>query len=107
MPRPKTGGRTKGTPNKHKKGFRERLRAYCDQLGVDPHKFMADMIADTSEITYGMNVDGTPITGPAVKPELKFNAAKELAQYIEPKLKAIEHSGDIDHYHHIIEVTLE
>jgi hypothetical protein len=78
------------------------LRAYCDQLGVDPHKFMADMIADVSEVAIGVDETGRPIVRPAVSKELKLNAAKELAQYIEPKLKAVEHSGDITH-----DVTIE
>ena len=27
----------------------------------------------------------------------RFNAHKEVAQYVTPKLKAVEHTGDIDH----------
>ena len=97
MPRgKKTGGRTKGTPNKHKSSFRVALREYCDSIQVDPHQYMADIIADDSTIVYGLDRDGNPIEGPAAKPELKFNAAKELAQYLEPKLKAIEHSGNAE-----------
>ena len=34
----------------------------------------------------------TPVTM-----DMKFNANKEVAQYVTPKLKAIEHTGDIDH----------
>jgi hypothetical protein len=79
-------GRRKGTPNKHKTSFREGLRAYCALLGVDPHRYMAEMIAD-----------------PEADKVLKLNAAKELAQYIEPKLKAMEHSGEIDHMVRVIE----
>jgi hypothetical protein len=86
---PRRGGRQKGTPNKHKTSFREGLREYCDKLGVDPHRFMAEIIADK-------HADRL----------LKLNAAKELAQYIEPKLKAIEHTGDIEH-HVEIDVILE
>ncbi|SRR6266568_3730280 len=84
------GGSRKGRPNKHKTTFREQLRAYCESLGVDPHRFMADLMADDSDVVYGVDVEGNPIMGPAVKKELKFNAAKELAQYLEPKLKAME-----------------
>jgi hypothetical protein len=94
----KTGGRRKGTPNKRKTSFRTALQAYCEQLGVDPHRFMADMLANNETVTYGMDLEGTPIVGPAVKMELKLNAAKELAQYLEPKLKAmeVEHSMNPD-----------
>jgi hypothetical protein len=69
--------------------FRDRLREYCAQLKVQPHEFMAQLIADES----------API-------ELRLQAAKELAQYLEPKLKAVDHSGDVSHAVSIIEVTL-
>jgi hypothetical protein len=29
--------------------------------------------------------------------DMRLNAAKELAQYIAPKLKAVEHSGGMEH----------
>ncbi len=93
----KTGGRRKGTGNKRKGSFREELRAYCATLGVDPHHFMADLIADTATVHIGVTADGTPIVAPAVGMTLKLQAARELAQYLEPKLKAVEHSGDIAH----------
>ena len=76
----KTGGRQKGTPNKHPIGFRAQLKAYCDAKGIDPHFFLADIIADKS----------TDLT-------LRFQAAKELARYIEPQLKAVEHSSKLEH----------
>jgi hypothetical protein len=94
----KTGGRQKGTPNKHKRSFREALRTYCEEIGVDPHHYMANIIADESTIVYGVDANGEPIVGPAAKPDLKLQAAKELAQYLEPKLKAMdmEISGNAD-----------
>jgi hypothetical protein len=100
------GGSRKGIPNKHKNSFREQLRDYCTSIGVDPHHYMANIIADESTIVYGVDANGEPIVGPAAKPDLKLQAAKELAQYLEPKLKAIEHSGEVDHAVRIIEVTL-
>jgi hypothetical protein len=84
------GGSRKGRPNTHKSTFRTQLRDYCASLGVDPHRFMADMIADTSTVVVGLDAEGTPITAPACKPELKLAAARELAQYLEPKLKAVD-----------------
>jgi hypothetical protein len=92
----KTGGRRKGTPNKGKRGFREALRAYCAQLGVDPHRFMAEMMVNDELVPIGVSLTGEPILAPAVSATLKLHAARELAQYLEPKLKAIEHSGDVD-----------
>lgn len=100
------GGSRKGVPNKHKASFREEIRAYCASIGVDPHRFMADMIADETEVVVAVADDGRAVTAPAVCKKLKFEAAKELAQYLEPKLKAIEHSGEMTHDMHI-EVTLE
>ena len=88
MPRgQKTGGGSrKGRPNKHKTAFREQLRAYCAALGVDPHHFMAELVNDD-----------------AAELGLRFAAAKELAQYLEPKLKAVEHTGEIEHTVKVIE----
>lgn len=79
---PKTpgSGRQKGTPNKHASSFRAALRDYCEQIGADPHYFLADVVAD-EQADFGLRV----------------SAAKELAQYIEPKLKAVEHSGEMQH----------
>ena len=87
------GGSRRGSPNKHPTSFRTALREYCETLRVDPHRFMADLLANTDEVVIGVDNQGNPITAPAVKIELKFNVAKELAQYLEPKLKAVEHSG--------------
>lgn len=102
----KTGGRQKGTPNKHKRTFREQLRDYCESIGVDPHRFMADMIADAELVAIGVDDAGVAVLAPAVSKKMKLEAAKELAQYLEPKLKAVEHSGEIAQDIHI-EVTLE
>lgn len=33
--------------------------------------------------------------------QTRFNAHKEVAQYVTPKLKAVEHTGDIDHDIHV------
>lgn len=83
-------GRPAGSPNTHTSSFRVALRQYCEQLGVDPHHTMVEMLAD-----------------PAIDATLKLNAAKELAQYMEPKLKSVEHSGAVDHHVEVIQVTLE
>lgn len=86
----KTGGGVRtGSGNKRKEAFQEQLRTYCAEKHVDPHWYMVDLIADAS-------LDD---------PGLKFQAAKELAQYLEPKLRAIEVSGDPDQpLHHSVVV---
>lgn len=69
---------------------------------------MIDLIADDSTQTI-VTMSGDTRELPTVSRELKFQAAKEVAQYLEPKLRATEISGDPDrplivqHY----EVTLE
>jgi hypothetical protein len=74
----------------HKQAFRVRLREYCASIGVDPHYYMADMIADTEEVVLGVSDTGLVIMGPKIKPSEKLKAATELAQYIEPKLKSVD-----------------
>lgn len=85
------GGSRKGRKNKRTLDFREHIRDYCDQRGVDPHEYMADLLADTSEVVAGVNKKtGEVYMQPAVSKELKLSAAKELAQYMQPRLKAMD-----------------
>ena len=72
----KTGGRRKGIPNKRTGSLVERL---LDEMTCDPVGIMAEM---------AMN--------PKTPAKLRFLCAKELAQYIAPKRKAIEVTGDPD-----------
>ena len=69
----KTGGRVKGTPNKTTLAVAERLEA----IGCDPIEGMARIAMDIN----------TPI-------DVRAKLYSELAQYIAPKRKAIEHSGE-------------
>jgi len=74
-------GRKAGSKDRKKTAFHEALRAYCALKQVDPHFFMVDMIGD-----------------PRIDVSLRFQAAKEVAQYLEAKHKAIdlEVSGNAD-----------
>lgn len=69
----KSGGRKAGTPNKDKKELIERIKEkfpdYC------PVEAMCKVGEDILE-----------------KPELRMTAHKEVAQYIYPKLKSIDHN---------------
>jgi hypothetical protein len=67
-------GRKKGKPNKTTQDVAERLA----QLKCDPIEGMA-LIAQDPENT----------------PELRGKMFAELAQYVAPKRKAIEHSGEM------------
>lgn len=106
---PRTGGRAKGTPNKATASVQQTL----DRLGVDPFEGMA-MIAKgeipcgachgvgqtkvkaadgtfynrTCESCYGTNLE-------KVSPETRAKMYAELAQYVAPKRKAIELSGQV------------
>ena len=70
--RPKTGGRKKGTPNK-RTAERQLLLATINASGKDPISFFSDLLHNE-----------------AVPLELRFQAAKELAPYVHPKLQSIE-----------------
>ena len=69
----KTGGRVAGTPNKRTQDVIERLAA----LNCDPVEGMARIAMD------GAN-----------SPELRGRMFAELAQYVAPKRKAVEHTGE-------------
>jgi len=73
-------GRPKGSPNKRTLEVTARLAA----LGCDPIEGMAKIAAD--EMALGINGDRT----------LAGRMYAELAQYVAPKRKAVEHSGSID-----------
>ena len=73
------GGRPKGSKNKEKRAFRDRIKEYCAAKGIDPFEFMVDTIGK-----------------PRVPYALRLKAAAELAQYLEPKLRAVEVTGNPD-----------
>lgn len=68
----KHGGRAKGTPNKL-----NAARLACEAAGFDPFAALVEIATSSGD------------------EQLRFQASKELAQYIEPKLKAVEHSGSV------------
>lgn len=79
MPRPTKGeripgsGRKPGTPNSKTQTLIDK----CEAKGIDLFDAFLEIIQDKR-----------------ADPHLRFNALKEAAQYIYPKRKAIEHSGD-------------
>jgi hypothetical protein len=75
------GGSRRGRGNRAKIAFREELQAYCDSIGLNPFHQMAQLVVD-----------------PTVEDQhLRFLALKELCQYLQPKLRAVELSGNPDH----------
>src|SRR5918911_2245956 len=71
-PGERRGGRRRGSPNRRTAEVAERLAA----LGCDPIEGMASIAMD-----------------PSNTPELRARMFAELAQYVAPKRKAVEHSG--------------
>lgn len=72
-------GRPKGSKNKDKADFKSWLEVQCAKHGKDPFEFMA----------YSMN-------NRRIDYVTRVQCAKELAQYMQPKLRAVEVSGNPD-----------
>lgn len=121
------GGRQKGTPNKKTQDVQERLKA----MGCDPIVGMARIAMGDSPCrecqTKGKQKYSIGIAGPYVDidggilrtcglchgtgkepipAKLAGEMLKELAQYVAPRLKAIEHSGELKTAP-IVSVTIE
>ncbi len=92
----KTGGRQPGAANRTKRAFRERLQAYATRYKVDPHDWMVRCLADATTQVIGITDAGTPLEAPTVSVALKLQCARELAQYLQPKLRSIELTGAAD-----------
>lgn len=71
-----------GRQVKKKQEFRALVTAYCRKKGVDPFEFFADVIATDVSVNEDMDE--------YVKLEHRLTAAKELAQYMQPKLRHME-----------------
>jgi hypothetical protein len=94
----KYGGRGKGTPNKNTLP----LQQLADKLGCSPFEILCRFaIGDAKGLGYATDIvhsttsKGEIIEKPLIGPELRIKAASEAAQYLYPKRKAIEHSGEI------------
>lgn len=94
----KFGGRGKGTPNKNTLP----LQQLADKLGCSPFEILcrfaigdAKGLGYTTDIVHSTTSKGEIIEKPLIGPELRVKAASEAAQYLYPKRKAIEHSGEI------------
>jgi hypothetical protein len=68
----KTGGRTKGTPNRDKQVIRDRLSSLYPEY--DPILAMVEMANDES-----------------LEPSMRLDCHKTIANYIHPKMRSIEH----------------
>jgi len=84
-PGERRGGREAGTPNKSTADLKERLAA----LGCDPIEGMARIAMNRR----------VPVA-------VRARCFAELAQYVYPKRKAIEHTGDADNLLRIELITV-
>lgn len=75
-PKEPGSGRKKGTPNRDNVAIRERIAK--KYRGYDPILAMATIANDAK----------MPV-------EIRLSAHKEIAQYLEPKRKAVEISGEV------------
>ena len=64
----------------------------CTVCGGTGHILVKPITADSGSTICDLCVSGKAI----VSMDMKFNANKEVAQYVTPKLKAVEHTGNID-----------
>lgn len=75
----KTGGRKKGTPNKDKAELLELIR---QRVGDQDYHPVVEMAALACDENLGL--------------ELRANMHKEVARYVAPTLKSVEHKGGDD-----------
>lgn len=91
----KTGGRRKGSLNKSNAIPRD----IALELGVDPFKILLYFAkGDWASLGYSSSTrevvsKGVIIEQEVITPEIRVNAAKEAAQYIHPKRKAVDEMG--------------
>lgn len=91
----KTGGRVKGTLNRDTLTVREK----AETLGIDPYEILLlfakgdwKALGYTEEFIEVQSKDCTNYQY-VIDPAVRARCAAEAVQYIEPKRKAIEHSG--------------
>lgn len=75
----KTGGRTKGVPNKATADREKRVT----EGGITPLDYMLEIMRDVEN-----------------PKDVRLDAAKSAAPYVHPKLAAIEHTGDMHVWMH-------
>jgi phage-related minor tail protein len=93
---PKTGGRTKGTPNKATAEFRQTVQALLDENRDNVGRWLS-LVAEG---------DGTDSGKP--DPAKALDLLAKLAEYAAPKLNRTEHTGDGGGpLQHSVKVTFE
>lgn len=88
----KTGGRAKGTPNKDKAELLQQIRDRIGDQDFHPVLAMAEMVVATETVIE----KGKKVTRPQYPLSTRETMLREVAQYVAPKLKSVEHSADGD-----------
>lgn len=90
----KTGGRTKGTPNKE----RHNALALVDELGVDPIRVMLliakgdwKALGYEAPVSIKIGKNGESYSEEVISLTHRLTACADVAPYLYPKLKSIEH----------------
>ena len=94
----KYGGRKAGTPNKDKADLLQAIRDAVGDQDYHPVIQLALVATDASMVKVTETKQGKLVEFEVAKysDELRITAAKEVAQYVAPKLKAVEHTGDAE-----------
>jgi len=91
-------GRKKGTINKKSQALADRAA----ELGIDPFEILLFYAAGDyeklgcSEFVVKTSPDGSTWEEEAIPHQLRQKSAKDVAEYIHPKLKSVEISGGLD-----------
>lgn len=96
---PKTGGRKKGVPNVDKADLLQAIRDTIGDQTYHPVIQMALVATDDDVVERYVKVkngEHIKVEEPKYSDELRLSAAREVAQYVSPKLKSIEHTADAD-----------
>lgn len=90
MPRPPNSGRKKGTPNKKTVEFQK----FLEQNNFSPAEALLQSYKDARAI-FERRLKYNNLTGALDALNLATRAAENMAEYIYPKRKAVEHSGEV------------
>jgi hypothetical protein len=71
---------------------RSAIHRICKEKNYDPFTDLIELAVEETDVV----VDGKPIRVRTATVDQRITIAKELAQYLAPKLKSIEVSGEID-----------
>ena len=92
--KPKTGGRKKGTPNNDKAELLQQIRDHIGDQDYHPVLAMAEMATAVETVTDPKTKKEKVV--PVYPLSTREAMTREVAQYVAPKLKSIEHTADVD-----------